>query len=338
MPTKTNRQWCLSSRPAGIIEPSNFTWKEEPVPTLADGELLVRNIYLSLDPAAWGWMQDWVTYVPALAIGDVMHGITLGVVEESTNQRFNIGDLVYGLLGWEDYTVTNGVGLMRYQRDPSIPLPAYLSVFGLTGLTAYFGLLDIGKPKAGETIVVSAAAGAVGSIAGQIGKIKECRVVGLAGTDEKCNWLTDELGFDEAINYKTEKIRKSLMKQCPDGIDIYFENVGGPILNAVLTLINLQARIVLCGMISQYSSDDFGSGPNIANMIPKRARMQGFIVTDYFKRAKEAIEELKTWITENRIKYKVDIVEGLENAPTAIGKLFDGTNKGKLMIKVSEEP
>ena len=338
MPTKINRQWRLASRPVGIIEPSNFTLKEVPVPTPAKGEVLVRNVYLSLDPAAWGWMQEWVTYVPALAIGDVMHGITLGVIEESSNARFNQGDLVYGLLGWEDFTVTHGKGLMKFPKDPSIPLPAYLSVFGLTGLTAYFGLLDIGKPKAEETLVVSAAAGAVGSIVGQIGKIKGCRVVGTAGTDEKCLWLTEEIGFDAAINYKTEKLRKSLMKHCPDGIDIYFDNVGGPLLDAVLTLINLRARIVLCGMISQYSTTGISSGPSLASIIPKRVRIQGFIVTDYFNRAREAIADLQKWIAEDRLQYKVDIVEGLENAPTAIGKLFDGTNKGKLMVKVSDEP
>ncbi|MBY8996351.1 MAG: NADP-dependent oxidoreductase [Candidatus Thorarchaeota archaeon] len=336
MPTKVNRQWCLASRPVGLIEPSNFTWNEVPIPTPGDGELLIRNIYLSLDPASWGWMQKWISYVPALAIGDVMHGITLGVVEQSRHAKFHPGDLVYGMLGWQEFAVTNGKGLMKLPKRTSIPLPAYVSVFGLTGLTAYFGLLDIGKPKVGETLVVSAAAGAVGSIVGQIGKVKGCHVVGTAGTDEKCQWLTEELGFDAAINYKTESLHDSLSTHCPNGIDIYFENVGGALFETVLTLINLRARIVLCGLISQYKAN--GLGPSLASIIVNRARIEGFIASDYFHRAEEAIIDLQKWITEGHIQYKVDIIEGLENAHTAIGKLFDGSNKGKLMVKVSEEP
>ncbi|MFX1484577.1 MAG: NADP-dependent oxidoreductase [Promethearchaeota archaeon] len=338
MQIKVNRQWRIASRPEGFIKASNFVWKEEPVPTPADGEVLVRNIYLSLDPAAWGWMQEWISYVPALSIGDVMHGINLGIVEESRNAKFNSGDFVYGLLGWQDFAVTNGKGLLKLQIDSSFPLSAYLSVFGLTGLTAYFGLLDIGKPKSGETLVVSAAAGAVGSIVGQIGKIMGCHVVGTAGTDEKCRWLTEELGFDAAINYKTDPLRKSLLAHCPDGIDIYFDNVGGLLLEKVLTLINLRARIVLCGMISQYDTKTMGSNLNLSSVIVKRARIEGFIVTDYFRRVQEAVADLQKWAEEGRIQYRVDIVEGLENAPNAIGKLFDGSNKGKLMVRVSEDP
>jgi NADPH-dependent curcumin reductase CurA len=336
MPTKVNRQWCLASRPEGYIQPTDFAWKEAPMPTPDEGEFLVRNIYLSLDPAAWGWMQEWISYVPALSLGDVMHGITLGIVEESRNAKFQLGGLVYGMLGWQDFAVTDGKGLMRLPKTSSVPLPAYLSVFGLTGLTAYFGLLDIGKPKAGETLVVSAAAGAVGSIVGQIGKIKGCHVVGTAGTNEKCQWLTEELGFDAAINYKTESLHKSLLKHCPNGIDIYFENVGGALFKSVLNLINVRSRIVLCGLISQYNV--MSSGPSLASIITNRARIEGFIVTDYYHRAQEAIADLHKWVMEKRIQYRVDIIEGLENAPTAIGKLFDGSNKGKLMVKVSEEP
>ncbi|MFW9981366.1 MAG: NADP-dependent oxidoreductase [Candidatus Thorarchaeota archaeon] len=338
MSAEVNRQWCLASRPEGNIKPSNFVWKEKTVPTPADGELLVRNIFLSLDPAAWGWMQEWVSYVPALAIGDVMHGITLGIVEESRNANFSSGDYVYGMLGWQDFAVTDGKGLMKLQIDTSFPLPAYLSVFGLTGLTAYFGLLDIGQPKADETLVVSAAAGAVGSIVGQLGKIYGCHVVGTAGTEEKCRWLTEELGFDAAINYKTDPLRKSLQAHCPNGIDIYFDNVGGVILEKVLTLINLRARIVLCGMISQYDTKTMGSGLNLGSIIVKRARIEGFIVTDYFRRTQEAIADLRKLINEGRIQYRVDIVDGLEHAPIAIGKLFDGSNRGKLMVRVSEDP
>jgi NADPH-dependent curcumin reductase CurA len=228
--------------------------------------------------------------------------------------------------------------LIKHQKKSSFPLSAYVSIFGLTGLTAYFGLLDIGKPKAGETLVVSAAAGAVGSTAGQIGKIKGCHVVGIAGTEEKCRWLTNDLGFDAAVNYKTESLYRSLSKHCPNGIDVYFENVGGNMLETVLNLINLRARIVLCGLISQYNVAGSSQGPSLSNIIQKRARIEGFIAGDYFPRADTAIADLQKWVHEGLIKYKVDIIEGLENAPLAIGKLFDGLNKGKLMVKVSEEP
>ena len=338
MSSRINHQWCLASRPVGQIKQSDFAWKEMPVPIPEDGELLVRIIYLSLDPAARGWMYEKVSYVPPLAIGDVMRGFTLGVVEQSRHPKFNPGDIVSGLLGWQEFAVTNGKGLTKLSEASSFPFPAFLSVFGLTGLTAYFGLLDIGKPKAGETLVVSAAAGAVGSIVGQLGKIKGCHVVGTAGTEEKCQWLTEELGFDAAINYKTESLRRSLSMHCPNGIDIYFENVGGTLLETVLTLINLRARIVLCGLISQYNATDRVSGPDLASIIQKRARIEGFIATDHYQRAKDAISDLQKWVLEGRVKYRVDIVNGLENAPTAISRLFDGSNKGKLMIRVSEEP
>jgi NADPH-dependent curcumin reductase len=213
-----------------------------------------------------------------------------------------------------------------------------LGLFGFIGMTAYFGLLDIGKPKAGETLVVSGAAGAVGSLVGQIGKIKGCRVVGIAGSEEKCRWLKDELGFDAAINYKTESVLKSLQQHCPKGIDVYFENVGGEILDAVLSLINLRARIVLCGLISQYNATEPVPGPyNFINIVTQRARLEGFIILDYFDRAQEALADLGQWYAQGKIKYRVDAIDGLENAPRAINKLFDGTNQGKLIIKVSEE-
>lgn len=338
MTSKVNRQWCIASRPTGVIEPANFTWKEVAVPTPRQGEILVRNIYLSLDPAAWSWMQEKISYVKPLSIGNVMRGLALGVVEESKHAKFSPGDLVYGMLGWQDYVVTNGRGLMKHHKPSSFPLTAYMSVFGLTGLTAYFGLLEIGKPKAGETLVVSAAAGAVGSIAGQIGKIKGCHVVGIAGTQEKCQWLTDELGFDAAVNYKTESLYRSLSKSCPNGIDLCFENVGGKLLATVLNLINIHARIVLCGQISQYNVSGLSQGPSLSNIIQKRARIEGFLAGDYFPHAKEAIADLQKWVEEGRIQYRIDVVEGLENAPRAISKLFDGSNKGKLMVRVSEEP
>jgi NADPH-dependent curcumin reductase CurA len=222
MPRKVNRQWRLAARPVGLVKESDFEWREERVPTPGEGELLVHNLYLSLDPTNRGWMNETATYLRPVAIGEVMRGITLGVVEQSRHAQFPEGALVQGTLGWQDYALTNGTGLTLLPNDPSTPLPAYLGLYGIIGPTAYFGLLDIGQPKAGETLVVSAAAGAVGSLVGQIGKIKGCRVVGIAGSEEKCRWIKDELGFDAAINYKTEPVRATLKKHCPDGIDIHF--------------------------------------------------------------------------------------------------------------------
>jgi NADPH-dependent curcumin reductase CurA len=275
--------------------------------------------------------------LPAVPLGDVMRGGAAGVVEESRNSGFATGDLVQGLLGWQRYVVSNGAGLSKL--PPRTPLVAYFGALGHIGLTAYFGLLDIGKPKEGETLVVSAAAGAVGSLVGQIGKIKGCRVVGLAGSDDKCGWLTKDLGFDAVINYKKEKVLAALKQHCPKGIDIYFDNVGGEILDAALALINLHARIPLCGMISQYTATAPPAGPsNLSRLIMCRGRMEGFLVTDYLSRAGEAIPELMKWMKEGRLKFRVDVVPGLEHAPRAINRLYDGTNTGKLIVKVSEEP
>jgi NADPH-dependent curcumin reductase CurA len=339
MGSKVNRQWRLADRPVGFIKESDFEWREEPVPTPGEGEILVRNIFLSLDPANRGWVSEVKSYIPPVAIGEVMRGITIGVVEQSHHADFHAGDIVLGILGWQDYAVTNSAGLTRLPKDPSLPLTAHLGLFGIIGPTAYFGLLDVGKPKAGETLVVSAAAGAVGSLVGQIGKIKGCRVVGIVGTDEKCNWIKETLGFDAAINYKTEPVRKHLQRHCSEGIDVYFDNVGGEILDAVLGLINVRARIVICGMISNYNNTKPVPGPyNFRSILTQRARVEGFVILDYMDRFQEAIEDLGKWLAEGKIQYRVDVVDGLENAPRAINKLFDGTNKGKLIVKVSEEP
>jgi NADPH-dependent curcumin reductase len=267
-----------------------------------------------------------------------MRGVGIGVVEQSRNAKFPEGTFVQGLLGWQDYAITDGTNLSELPKDPSVPLAAYLGLFGFIGITAYFGLLDIGKPKIGETLVVSGAAGAVGSLVGQIGKIKGCRVVGIAGSEEKCCWLKDELGFDAAINYKTESVLESLQQHCPNGIDIYFENVGGEIFDVVLSLINLRARIALCGLISQYNAIEPVPGPhNLINLVYQRAKLEGFLVLDYLDRAPEALADLTEWYVQGKIQYRVDTIEGLENAPSAINKLFDGTNQGKLIIQVSEE-
>jgi NADPH-dependent curcumin reductase CurA len=339
MKAKVNRQWRLAARPVGLIKESDFEWHEEPMPALSEGKILVRNIYLSLDPANRGWVREGKSYIPAVAIGEVMRGITIGIVEQSRHADFRPGDIVQGMLGWQEYAVTDGVGMTRLPSEPGLPLTAFLGLFGIIGPTAYFGLLDIGKPKASETLVVSAAAGSVGSLVGQIGKIKGCRVVGIAGTNEKCHWITEELGFDAAINYKTEPVSESLKAHCPDGVDVYFDNVGGEILDMILNQINVRARIVICGTISQANATELVPGPyNFRNILTQRARVEGFIVLDYVDRFQEAIEHLRRWLAQGKIQYRVDLVDGLENATSAINKLFDGSNKGKLIIKVSEEP
>lgn len=330
-----NHQWRLAARPVGRLKESDFQWTEEPVPVLQDNQVLVRNLYLSLDPANRGWVNEGGSYKAEIPLGAVMEGGAVGVVAESRHPNFQVGDNVQGMLGWQEYAALDGAAVNKLPDNPALPPTAYLGLFGHIGLTAYFGLLDITNPQAGETLVVSAAAGAVGSIVGQIGKLKGCRVVGIAGSDDKCQWIVDELGFDEAINYKTENIRQALKRTCPNGIDIYFENVGGEILDAVLALINLRARISVCGMISMYNATKPAPGPaNIINLIPKRAKMEGFIVTDYLQRAPEAIAALGQWYAAGKLKYRVEVVEGLRQAPIALNKLFDGANQGKLIIKV----
>ena len=333
-----NTQCLLAARPEGIFKQTDFEIKEVAIPDLADGEILVRTIYLSLDPTQRVWAQA-DSYLPKVQIGAVMRSFGLGVVEASKNDRYEVGDIVQGMTGWQSHIVTDAKGFTKLPPMQGIPLHTALGPLGMTGITAYFGLLDIGKPKDGETLVVSGAAGAVGSIVCQIGKIKGLRVVGIAGSDEKCSWLTDELGADAAINYKTENVYKSLRRHCPDGIDVYFENVGGPLLDTVLSQINIGARIPLCGFISQYTATEAGPGTqNIATLISKRAKIEGFLVLDYYKRANEAITDIAGWMMSGELKYRMDVVKGLENAPTAINKLFDGSNTGKLVIQVSEEP
>lgn len=333
-----NRQWRLAARPVGDFKESDFTWHEEPVPALAEGQVLVRNIYLSLDPTNRIWAaQD--SYLPAVPLGEVMRGFAIGVVEESRNDAFPVGTFVQGLLGWQLYYVGDGAGLRPIQKIPGQPLLLYHSVLGPVGLTAYFGLLDVGRPKEGETLVVSAAAGAVGSLVGQIGKIHGCRVVGVAGGPEKCRWLVNRLKFDAAIDYKHENVAEALARHCPDGIDVYFDNVGGDILDAALARMNNFGRVVACGAISQYTAERPPAGPsNFLMVISKRLRIQGFIVLDYLPRAEEAVRPLLSWTMSGRLIYALDVVEGLENAPQAVQKLFDGSNMGKLVVAVSDEP
>ena len=334
-----NHQWRIAARPEGRAKESDFAWTEEAVPALGEGQIRVRIVYLSLDPTNRFWMEPVDGYLPALPLGAVMRGITLGVVEESRHQGFAAGDIVQGIGGWQEFSVGDATGWSKLPRIPGLPLTAFFGAMGHIGFTAYFGLMDIGQPKPGETLVVSAAAGAVGSLAGQMGKIAGCRVVGIAGSDEKCQWITRELGFDEAINYRKEKVAKGLARTCPNGIDIDFENVGGETMDAVLARINLNARIVLCGLISQYNATAPAPGPyNFANILVRRGRVQGFIVTDYAARFPEAVAKIVPWLMAGKLKYRIDMVEGLRNAPAALNKLFDGTNEGKLLVKVSAEP
>ncbi|QYX31830.1 NADP-dependent oxidoreductase [Sphaerospermopsis torques-reginae] len=342
MKSSINRQWRLASRPVGDIKVSDFEYREEPIPIPKDGEILIRNIYLSLDPTHRIWMSDRPQYMPPVELGEVMRGMTIGVVEESKNPKFQRGDLVSGLLGWQDYALITTENLPYITKIPqplTVPLTAFMGPLSFIGCTAYFGLLDIGKPQPGETLVVSAASGAVGSLVGQIGKIKGCRVVGITSSDEKCRYLLEELGFDAAINYQTADLIPAFAASCPQGIDIYFENVGGEILDAVLTQVNLNARIPLCGLISTYNTQEPVPGPyNFSQILMRRVLIKGFIVTDYVSQWDVAFREMGQWIQEGKLKYQQEIVQGLENAPTAILKLFNGEKMGKLIVQISEQP
>ncbi len=332
-----NHQWRLAARPKGLVTESDFEWHEEPIPDLTDGQILIRNIYLSLDPTNRGWMA-YDTYLPAVPLGTVMRGITIGIVEASKNPRFQPGDILQGLAGWQEYCVTDGSGYMKLARIPGQSLSLYFGAMGHIGFTAYFGLLDIGQPKQGETLVVSAAAGAVGSLVGQIGRIHGCRVVGIAGSDEKCHWITSDLGFDAAVNYKKEDVRKALADRCPKGIDIDFENVGGDIMEAVFDHLNNFSRVALCGLISQYNAATPPPGPrNFSNLLIRRVTLRGFIVTDYTARFQEAGQHILQWLVEGKLKYRLDMMEGLRQAPTALQRLFSGGNTGKLLLRLSEE-
>ncbi|MDE2463590.1 MAG: NADP-dependent oxidoreductase [Alphaproteobacteria bacterium] len=336
MPTM-NRQWILARRPVGEIAAGDLELREAPIPEPGDGEFLARTIYLSLDPTNRIWMSDQDQYMPPVELGEVMRGGTLSVVERSRHPDFKPGDIVSGVAGWQDYALAHIAQKLPAHR--SLPLPAYMSVLGMTGATAYFGLLDIGKPKAGETLVVSAAAGAVGSIVGQIGKLKGCRVVGIAGSDEKCRHVVNDFGFDACLNYKHANFAQELARACPDGIDIDFENVGGSILDDILARINLKARIVLCGLIATYNAKGPVPGPyNFAQLLMKRAHLEGFIIIDYLPRLAEFWQEMPGWVEDGHIKYDVTIRRGLEQAPEALKLLFTGGNTGKLLLQLSDEP
>lgn len=330
----SNRQFRLATRPVGMATRDDFDLTDEPLPQPLDGEFLVKVAYLSIDPAMRGWMNDVRSYIPPVQIGDVMRALAVGTVETSNHSGFNIGDHVVGPFGAQEYAVSDGAAVIKV--DPSlVPLPVYLGALGMPGMTAYFGLLDVGEPKQGDTVVVSGAAGAVGSVAGQIAKIKGCRVVGIAGGPEKCKWIVEDLGFDAAIDYKAEDLRAALKEHCPDRVNVYFDNVGGDTLDAVLGRLARRARIVICGAISQYNNEGKMKGPsNYMSLLVNRARMEGFVVFDYADRYMHAVSEMAGWMADGKLKHREELVEGLEAFPDALTKLFKGENIGKLVLKV----
>ena len=328
-----NRAVRLISRPVGEAKRSDFSFTDEAVPALGDGQILVRTLYLSLDPAMRGWMNEGKSYIEPVALGDVMRAGGVGEVVASNNPRFAAGDFVSGMTNVQTFCVTDGRGFAKV--DPSLALTIYLNVLGMPGMTAYFGLLESGQPKAGETVVVSGATGAVGATVGQIAKIKGCHVVGIAGGREKCDYAVKELGFDACIDYKNQDVRKGLKESCLKGVDVYFDNVGGEILDIVLTRINLKARIVICGAISQYNNTVPVKGPsNYLSLLVNRARMEGIVVFDYAPRYKEGAAQMGQWLREGKLLSKEHVEVGIDHFPEVLGKLFRGENFGKLVLKV----
>ncbi|HWF01809.1 MAG TPA: NADP-dependent oxidoreductase [Caulobacteraceae bacterium] len=338
--TQTLERWVLRRRPVGEIQPGDLELVEEPMPEPGEDQVRVRMVYLSLDPTNRIWMSDQDQYLPPVQLGETMRGGGVGVVETSRSDRFRQGDVVNpGLAGWTSHLVADAAALNAVPAIPGVPLTAYMSVLGATGLTAWFGMIDIGQPKAGETVVVSAAAGAVGSIAGQLAKRRGARVIGIAGGPAKCAWLTDELGFDGAIDYRAEDVGAALDRLCPDGIDVDFENVGGAIMDAVISRMNNFGRVALCGMISTYNQDGPAPGPtDFGRVLMHRLTIKGFIIIDYLPRAAEAFAELGPLVASGELKWKAHVEDGLENAPAAVKRLFTGDHDGKLLIRVSPEP
>ena len=330
------RQWKLVARPTGLVAPSDLQLSESPFPTIQDGQALARVKYLSIDPTMRVWMADIPQYMPPVALGDVMRSFGLAEIVESRHPDFKKGYKVSGLTVLQDYFLFDGKEPRSFQKLPSIPFLSdtnFLGLLGINGLTAYFGLLEIGKPQSGETLVISAAAGATGSIVGQIGKIHGCRVVGIAGSDEKCQWIKDDLGFDAAINYKHPGWKQQLVAATPNGIDIDFENVGGEIMQAVLDRMNLHGRVVLCGLISGYTREDPAMA-SFGQVLMKRLRVEGFIILDYASRFMDAGKQLGMWKMMGKLKDRQTIVKGLEKAPEAINMLFEGKNIGKLIVEL----
>ncbi|ENK2092013.1 NADP-dependent oxidoreductase [Vibrio vulnificus] len=341
MTQPTNRQIVLASRPVGAPAAENFALKQSDIPTPAQGEMLLRSVYLSLDPYMRGRMSDAKSYADPVGIDEVMVGGTVCQVEVSNHAEFEVGEWVLAYTGWQDYAISNGEGLIKLGKQPSHPSYA-LGVMGMPGFTAYMGLLDIGQPKEGDTLVVAAATGAVGSMVGQIGKLKGCRVIGIAGGEEKCQFAKETLGFDECIDHKATDFAEQLAKVCHNGIDIYFENVGGKVFDAVMPLLNTGARIPLCGLISQYNATSLPEGPDrmsmlMAQLLIKRIKMQGFIIfDDYGHRYGEFAADMSQWLAQGKIHYREHLVQGLENAPDAFIGLLEGKNFGKMVVQTNQ--
>ena len=332
-----NKQIILKSRPMGFPEPDTWSMESSEVRTLNEGEILIRQHYISLDPAMRGWLNDVRSYIPPVGLGEVMRAGSVGeVVQANNHPKYAVGDFLSGWGGVQQYTITDGKGFFKV--DPNIaPLPLYIGTLGMPGMTAYFGILEVGKIKEGETVLVSGAAGAVGSVVGQISKIKGCRVVGIAGGPKKCAYLINELGFDEAIDYKNEDVKAGIKRTCPKGIDVYFDNVGGEILDAALARLRRHARVAICGAISQYNSPKYKGPSNYMSLLVNRATMEGFVVMDYAKDYKKAAMEMGGWIMQGKLKSKEDIYEGIENFYETFKRLFTGEKMGKLILKVLED-
>ena len=330
-----NHQFRLAARPVGLPKPGDWQYTEEPIPEPGDGEVLVKIRYIGLEPAMRGWMNEGRSYIPPVQIGDVMRGFAAGEVIASNHPNIIAGDHVSGLLGVQEYAVANGDGVFKLDTGLA-PLETYLGTLGMPGMTAYFGLIDIGRPAEGETVVVSGAGGAVGGAVGQIAKIKGCRVVGIAGGSEKCSYV-QELGFDATIDYKSDDVMKALGEQCPKGIDVYFDNVGGEILDAALAHLARHARVVICGAISQYNVNGAMRGPaNYMSLLVNHASMTGFVFSDYLDRLPEAAQALGGWVASGELSSREDIAEGgIEKFPDTLLRLFSGENTGKLVLEVA---
>lgn len=335
MNREVNIKVLLASRPTGYPTEKDFTIVESEIPTVEEGQLLVKTDWLSLDPYMRGRMNNVKSYAPSVEIGDVMVGGAVGTIVESRTPLFSVGEIIEGSFGWQSYAVLDGVGLRKV--NPALgPIQSSIGILGMPGLTAYFGFLDICEPKPGDTVVVSAASGAVGQVVGQIAKIMGCRVIGTSGTDEKVRFIVDELGFDLGINYKKENMGISLDSACPDGIDIYFDNVGGFVTDEVIKRINTGARIAICGQVSQYNVTEPELGPrNLFHLTKSQAKMEGFLIYSYEGRYEEGLHRLSNWIKEGKLKYKEDIVEGIRNAPQTFIGMLNGKNLGKTLIKLS---
>ncbi len=332
-----NRQWRLARRPKGMVTEADFTYHEGAVPEPADGHCLVRTLYVSFDPAMRAFLNEGPSYVPAQPVGEVMRAGAVGQIVDSRCAGFDAGSFVVGGFGWQDYAAVPGSAVMKV--DARFPLPHYLSVLGGTGLTAYFGLLRVGEPKPGETVVVSGAAGATGSTVVQIARIKGCRTVGIAGGAAKCRWLTDELHVAGAIDYRANALTERLRELCPDGIHVYFDNVGGTVLEAAIRNMALHGRIVVCGMISVYNAEQPQPGPsNLFELVTRRVRMEGFLVGDYAAEFAEGRRELETWLDSGALKAYVDVQAGFENIPRTFLRLFTGRNVGKQVLKLADPP